>query len=154
MMSKPSELDRRKAALSPQQRAALEQLSTQMAPGRVTFLGQRGDVGDILAAADLCVISSEREGFSFVMAEALQAGTPVISTDVADMRSILPAGYVVPVNDPAALQQAIAGALRMPDETQRVFMPCFEWARTQLVLSRVIEQINGLYAEIMEQRQV
>ncbi|NNJ94396.1 MAG: glycosyltransferase [Halobacteria archaeon] len=136
------------------QRAALEQQATQAAPGRVTLLGQREDVGDILAAADLCVISSEREGFSFVMAEALQAGTPVISTDVADMHRILPAGYVVPVNDPAALQQAIAGALQNPEETHRVFMPCFEWARAQLVLSRVIGQINGLYAELMEERRV
>jgi hypothetical protein len=45
------------------------------------------------------------------------------------------------------------GGLENPEETQRVFMPCFEWTRTHLVLSRVIGQINGLYPELMEQRQ-
>jgi len=128
--------------------SALEAQASRNAPQRVRLLGQRDDVPDLLGAADLCVISSEREGFSHVMAESLLAHTPVVATDVADMRVLLPPGCVVECGDSNALRDAIAAALDDPSSTRRAFAPCYEWARSQLVPARVRSETNRLYTEL------
>lgn len=48
---------------------------------RVTLLGERSDVPDLLAALDVFVLSSDREGHPLSALEAQAAGTPVVLTD-------------------------------------------------------------------------
>jgi len=50
---------------------------------RVHLLGHRDDTGGVLDALDLFVVSSDREGLSSAMLEALAAGVPVVSTRVS-----------------------------------------------------------------------
>jgi glycosyltransferase involved in cell wall biosynthesis len=50
---------------------------------RVTFLGHREAVGDVLDALDVFVVTSRVEGMSNAMLEALAAGVPVVSTPVS-----------------------------------------------------------------------
>ncbi|MGQ7844785.1 glycosyltransferase [Granulosicoccus sp. 3-233] len=47
----------------------------------VTFTGARRDIPDVLAAFDLFVLSSDREGHPLTALEAQAAGTPVVLTD-------------------------------------------------------------------------
>jgi glycosyltransferase involved in cell wall biosynthesis len=71
------------AGAGPEQ-SALETLADELGVrARVHFLGFRDDVGDVLDAFDLCVVTSEREGMSSSMLEALAAGVPVVSTPVS-----------------------------------------------------------------------
>lgn len=77
---------------------------------RVEFLGERHDVAEWLAAADLFVLSSYSEGVPISLLEALAAGLPVIVTDVGGMPEIARlsgAGTIVPTGDPQALADAI-----------------------------------------------
>jgi glycosyltransferase involved in cell wall biosynthesis len=63
--------------------------------GRVHLLGHREDTGDVIAALDVMVVASDREGMSNSMLEALISGVPVISTPVSgadDALSPLPDG--------------------------------------------------------------
>ena len=50
---------------------------------RVTFLGHREAVGDVLDALDVFAVTSRTEGMSNAMLEALAAGVPVVSTPVS-----------------------------------------------------------------------
>ena len=77
-------------------------------PG-VIRLGRRGDVPEILSAADMIVSSSAYgEGFSNAVAEGMACGLPAVATDVGDVRRIIgDTGIVVPPRDPAALAAAI-----------------------------------------------
>lgn len=50
---------------------------------RVHFLGFRDDVGDVLSALDVLVVTSDRESLANAMLEALAAGVPVVSTPVS-----------------------------------------------------------------------
>ncbi|MBX3233755.1 MAG: glycosyltransferase [Labilithrix sp.] len=50
---------------------------------RVVFAGSQGDVGAAYAAADAIVSASAFEGLSLVHLEALAAGVPLVTTDVA-----------------------------------------------------------------------
>lgn len=58
----------------------------------VRFLGHVDGVGDLLAAADMLLLTSDREGMANAMLEALAAGVPVVSTPVAGAREALGAG--------------------------------------------------------------
>jgi glycosyltransferase involved in cell wall biosynthesis len=65
-------------------RAELEALAGELGiAGRTHFLGFRADVGDVLDAADVLALTSDREGMSNAMLEALAAGVPVVSTPVS-----------------------------------------------------------------------
>ena len=54
-----------------------------------TFLGFRENPYKYVAACDLYVCSSRREGFSTAVTEALIVGTPVVSTDCSGARELL-----------------------------------------------------------------
>ncbi len=65
-------------------RAELEGLAGELGiAGRTHFLGFRADVGDVLDAADVLAVTSDLEGMSNAMLEALAAGVPVVSTAVS-----------------------------------------------------------------------
>lgn len=82
---------------------------------RVTFAGSVPNPTPYYANADLFVLSSEWEGFGNVIVEALEQGTPVVSTDcVAGPREILVDGQhgaLVPVADVDAFASAMEDAL-------------------------------------------
>ncbi|MBB5801620.1 glycosyltransferase involved in cell wall biosynthesis [Saccharothrix ecbatanensis] len=69
------------------ERARVEELARALG-GRVTFLGFRADVPDLLRHHDALVLPSTMEQQPLVVAEAMAAGKPVVATDtggVADM---------------------------------------------------------------------
>jgi glycosyltransferase involved in cell wall biosynthesis len=67
-----------------EERATLQALAEELGiAGRVHFLGHRTDTADVLAALDLFAVTSDREGMSNAMLEALAAGVPVASTPVS-----------------------------------------------------------------------
>jgi glycosyltransferase involved in cell wall biosynthesis len=67
-----------------EERAGLEALAAELGIAeRTHFLRHREDTGDVLAAMDVFAVSSDREGLSNAMLEALAAGVPVVSTRVS-----------------------------------------------------------------------
>ena len=50
--------------------------------GQVHFLGERDDVPQLMADADLTLLTSTHEGLPGVVLESLAAGTPVLATDL------------------------------------------------------------------------
>jgi glycosyltransferase involved in cell wall biosynthesis len=87
---------------------------------RVLFLGERRDVPDLLAAADIyCQPNSEPEPFGLAFIEALQAGRPVVTTNAGGAREIVtPAcGVLVEPGDQLALRATLADLVL--DETRR-----------------------------------
>ncbi len=102
-------------------RAALErQASAASLAERVRFLGRREDAADLLAACDVFVMPSRREGLGVAALEAMAAGRPVVASRVGGLATaVLDArtGLLVPPEDPAALAEALStllgdGALR------------------------------------------
>ncbi len=116
---------------------------------KVIFAGQRDDVDDLLSCADVCVISSDREGFSYVMAEALLLERPVISTDVGDMRHILPPKAVVPVGDAQRLSKAIEKAQKEYPRIMQDFMNAFAFAKTHFTKEAMVQGVEAVYDEVI-----
>lgn len=78
---------------------------------RVVFTGQREDVPEVLAAADLLVHPAVRpDSLPTVVLEALAAGVPVVATTAGGATEILAdqaGGLLVPPGDPNVLAEAI-----------------------------------------------
>jgi hypothetical protein len=60
--------------------------------GRVLFMGFRPDVERWIAAADLCVLPSMREGLPRVVVQYLAAGKPVVVTHLEGIEEIVEDG--------------------------------------------------------------
>jgi glycosyltransferase involved in cell wall biosynthesis len=85
----------------------------------VRLVGDRTDVSDWLAAANVVVAPSRWEGMALAPIEAMARGRYVVATDVAGMREALPpdAATTVPVGAATALAAAVADRLADPEGT-------------------------------------
>jgi glycosyltransferase involved in cell wall biosynthesis len=84
---------------------------------RVRFLGERRDVREILAAADIhCQPNLGPEPFGITFIEALSAGLPVVTTRLGAAPEIIDdsCGVLVPAADPAALAAALRRLVENP----------------------------------------
>lgn len=103
------------------ERASLETHRAQLGlKDRVSLPGFVDNPAAFCAEADLFVLSSDHEGLPTVLLEALEQGTPVVSTDCpSGPREILVDGKygdLVPVGDVAALAMAMKLALDRPHD--------------------------------------
>jgi glycosyltransferase involved in cell wall biosynthesis len=86
----------------------------------VRFLGLRDDIGDLLAATDVCVVTSPREGLANSLVEAMSVGVPVISTDYTGVEEVVSddvEGFVVPRDDAEAMAARVV--LLLADDSLR-----------------------------------
>jgi glycosyltransferase involved in cell wall biosynthesis len=127
----------------------LRPLVERAADERVHVLGQRSDVPRLLAAADLYVLTSRREGLSLSLLEAMAHGLPVVVSDLPEnVEAIGDAGICVRPDDgsfAAALRRLAADASERADvgarAAQRVsrFFGAAEMARrTRYVYDEVL----------------
>ena len=109
---------------SQQEIAKLRKLSAELGiQESVTFQGlvKHEQLPYFYSAADACVIPSYYESFGLVALESLACGTPVVATDVGDLKSIIrqgKTGYVVTDNSPRRLADKIALLLSKPPDME------------------------------------
>ncbi|MGZ8635202.1 MAG: glycosyltransferase family 4 protein [Solirubrobacteraceae bacterium] len=90
-----------------------QQLDALGVRDRVEMLGERHDVADLLAAADVFVLASRSEGAPLSILEAMAAGLPVVASDVGGVAELVAdgeTGLLVTPGDPAAVASALAAA--------------------------------------------
>jgi glycosyltransferase involved in cell wall biosynthesis len=93
------------------------------AASAVRLLGHRSDIGDLLCAADVLVISSRFEGTAGVALEAMAVGTPIVSTDLPGLKGILDHErncVLVSVGDPESIARGIQRVLGDPELAARI----------------------------------
>jgi len=85
---------------------------------RVRFLGQRTDIGELLAAADIfCQPNLSPDSFGIVFIEALWAGLPVVSTAIGGALEIVndSCGLLVGEGNATELAGALKRLITQPD---------------------------------------
>ena len=116
---------------------------------RVFLLGHRSDVFDLMASADLLVISSRREGFPYVMVEALHAGAIIISTRVPGATEILPEAALLPCEDESRLREGVETALDDLGTYRVMYEPVWEMARNELTVKMMSQRTEEVYRELL-----
>jgi glycosyltransferase involved in cell wall biosynthesis len=100
------------------ERAAVEDEIGRLGAGSsVRLLGERTDVAELLATADVFVLSTRSEGLPLSVLEAMAAGLPVIASNVGGIPELVVhgvSGVLVPPGDPNALAEAIEGLVQNP----------------------------------------
>lgn len=120
---------------------------------RVSFLGERDDVGALLShVADIAVCSSRAEAFGLTILEALACGVPVVSTRVPGAELAVgdkEAGIIVPCEDVAALAQGITCLLQDPEMRRAMGKKGRERIRDHFSVERYVRDFEALYAELL-----
>ena len=103
-------------------RGELEELARSLGvSSRVSFLGRRTDVANVLKASDIYVHSTNSDGFGIAACEAMAAGLPVIASDVPGLADVVRgAGVLFPVGDHAALAREIQELLASPERRRQM----------------------------------
>jgi glycosyltransferase involved in cell wall biosynthesis len=98
-------------------REQLERLASHLSvTDRVSFVGFREDVGDLLAACDLVILPSLREGLSISLLEAMAAGKPIIATSIGSQREVASHAEMALLVRPADALSLSEGILRLASD--------------------------------------
>ncbi len=131
------------------ERENLESLIAQLElKDRVHLVGYRDDVPAIMAHSDLVVISSEREGFPYVMVEALHLGKPIVATQFPGADALLPKPYVVPYGKPIQLRAAIQKTLTNRQQANEDYQATWKDAKQRFTVESMVEQTNAVYSQL------
>ncbi len=123
--------------------------------GALTFLGDRDDVPDLLAALDVFVWLSRGEGMPHVIAEAGAARLPVVATrDNGSEQQIVDqvSGLFVPHEDPPAVAAAIARLLDDVALRARLGSALREKVDADYAVGAVVPRWEALFAEVLADR--
>ncbi len=117
----------------------------------VRLLGYRTDVPDLLAAADVVVVSSRWEARSLVVQEAMRAGVPVVATAVGGIPELVgDAAVLVAPGDPAALGRAVRELLADPARRERLVAAGRQQAETWPDEAATVAQVLSTYDELVQ----
>jgi len=97
----------------PERGAILQEAERLQLGRRLHLLGRRTDAREIIAQCQVLALSSDTEQMPFVVLEAMEAGLPVVATDVGDIRQMVAgenADFIVEASD-TALSAALAAVV-------------------------------------------
>jgi glycosyltransferase involved in cell wall biosynthesis len=122
-----------------------------LASRAVRPLGFRRDPERLLAAADVFVLPSTREGLSFAVLEAMAHGLAMVVSDgPGNPEAVGDAGIVVPAGDPRAWAAALRALCADGGERERLGAAARERAATQFSVQRMLAGVAGAYRAALE----
>ena len=116
----------------------------------IRFTGRVDNVGDHLAAFDVFVFPSRHEGLGSTLLDAMQAGVPIVASDVDGIPELVTHednGLLVPVGDPMALAAAVARLRDDPTLAGRLATNARATV-ARYTVAAMAERYAGLYAEL------
>jgi glycosyltransferase involved in cell wall biosynthesis len=135
---------------TPRLRAAAERSGLG---GAVRFLGARGDVAELLCAADVFVVPSRWEGFGGVLLEAMALEAPIVASDLPAVREVVGGdALLVSPDRPDALAAAVTAALADPDGAARRAARARERFLATFTIDRVADGMAGFYRRALAGR--
>ncbi|MFE5486529.1 glycosyltransferase family 4 protein [Streptomyces sp. NPDC056527] len=119
----------------------------------VRLIGSRDDVAELLAAADVAVLTSRWEARSPLAQEALRLGVPLVATAVGGVPELVgDAAELVPWGDTAALAEAVRGLLADVDRRMDLAAAGRVQAGTWPTEDETIAHVLSVYDELSDRR--
>lgn len=120
---------------------------------KVHFLGERGDVPQLLPHFDVLLSTSGYEGQSNVVLEAMAAGVPVVATDIPGTRELVVpdvTGYLVPVGDRAAFARHTHRLLNDSSLAAQLAAAARERVQCEFSVEKMVGRHVELYREVLD----
>jgi glycosyltransferase involved in cell wall biosynthesis len=120
----------------------------------VLFLGDRRDVSAVLASMDVAVLTSDSEGLSNVILEAMAAGVPVVAYDVGGNRELVNSerGAIIPAGDEEEFATSVGRMLDQPALRETLAGNARAFAEEKFSLNRIRCVYEGLYQSLLERK--
>lgn len=118
----------------------------------VRFVGYRADAGRLIGLCNVFWLSSEFEGMSNSIMEAMAAGVPVVASDIPPNRELVvdgETGYLVRVGDSVGIAQFTDRILADPALAQRLGAAGRERMRQEFSLDRMVAAHAELYRQVL-----
>jgi L-malate glycosyltransferase len=121
---------------------------------RVIFLGDRRDIAAVLPSMDVAVLTSDSEGLSNVILEAMAAGLPVVAYDVGGNGELVNEGRgaLIPAGDESGFAVAVQKLLDQPSLREQQGATARRFAEDTFSLDRVRHSYEDLYATLLEKK--
>jgi glycosyltransferase involved in cell wall biosynthesis len=119
---------------------------------QVECLGFVRDIESLYRHHDLVVVPSRREGMSNVLLEAMSWKIPVVATDIPGNRAVIRhevSGFLIPVDDPDKMAQAILRLLRESRLKQEMGLAAQAAIREQYSMDVVVSMMKTLYRTVV-----
>ncbi|MBZ5657201.1 MAG: glycosyltransferase [Acidobacteriia bacterium] len=136
-------------------RQEIEQEAQTLGLGtRVSFLGDRRDIPAVLASMDVAVLTSDSEGLSNVILEAMAASLPVVAYDVGGNAELVSQqrGALVAAGDEAGFADAVQRILLEPSLRQQLGRDARRFAEENFGLERVRNRYLELYETLLRKK--
>lgn len=136
-------------------RAATERLVRQLrVADRVEFPGDRSDVTELLAKADVFVLASKLDNLPISILEAMRAGLPVVASDVGGISELViqgETGLLVPPFAVAPMARALGDLLSDGGKRARLGWCGRRRYEKSFSLTHMIERTRAVYIDVLRE---
>jgi glycosyltransferase involved in cell wall biosynthesis len=133
----------------------MQKLAAELGIDSVThFIGRCQNVADLIAAADVCVLSSRAEGFPNAILEYMGGSRPVVATDVGGIREAVvegETGFLVPAGDHGAMAERIVTLLSNPDVARAMGTKGRQVVESRFSCEVQLAAVEALYDRLLGQ---
>jgi glycosyltransferase involved in cell wall biosynthesis len=123
---------------------------------QVRFIGHCERPADLLALSEVCVLSSQAEGFSNAILEYMAAGRAVVATDVGGAREAVrdsETGYLVPAGDSAEMADRLMRLLIEPGLARAMGAAGRALVEREFSCAALTARTERLYRELLDRGQ-
>ncbi len=135
----------------PERQTAEELSRTLGVYDNIRFVGKQEQMEDILAIADLFLLTSEYESFGLAALEAMAAGVPVVSTNAGGLGEIMipgETGFMADVGDVDTMSRQAMDILKKDDVLKKFKTHAAAHAK-KYDISNIIPQYEKLYERFL-----
>ena len=147
------------AGEGPLEAALREQIARLRLESRVTFLGARSDVSELLGAADAYVMSSREEGHPLSVLEAMACQLPILAPRLPSITEIAitdaPTFFgpqirgIAMTHDPGQIAEAMSAIESAPSAIRRAALASRQHVAERFSLEAMLGHHSALYAAVL-----
>lgn len=139
----------------PDQAASRARASQLGISHKVLFLGERDALPELLAPADVFLLTSQSESFGLSALESMACGTPVVATDAGGVVEVVDhgeTGFLSAPDDQAGFATHVARLLFDRAQARRMGAAARESALRRFRREVIVEHYVGVYRSVLEKR--
>jgi len=120
---------------------------------RIHLTGYRHDVPDIMAACDLLIQPSIREGLPRVALESIASGTPIVASNNEGNMEVVDDGfngYLVPIKDSKAIAQKVRKLYNEPEKLQELSNNCIHKIQNEMSHKTTVKKYIDFFESLLD----